>query len=215
MTNTITINSLSTNLNDFHPYVLIPFDKTSMTIPAILFYAVASKIENPRAYFKELASTVKREILEAGVSFDALQGKLSGKVQEFAWCEVIHKAKISDVDLTNFKSAKVIPFEDVIFNGQTTMTVPMFLYDLVRAKHDGVSRQATKYIKEIATKLKGEIFAEYAANANIDLSTATDATLDVLAYELKGKVSHKIQENLWLEFIPASVKNMPLEKIAS
>ena len=211
---TLTINTMSSNLNDFHPYVLIPFDKTSMTIPAILYYAISAKVDNPRVYFKELSSKIKKDILEMGVSETELQGKLSRKVQEYAWCEVVRKAKASSISLSVFDAAKVIPFEDVVFNKQTTMTVPMFLYNLIKDKHDGVSRKATKYIREVATKLKGDIFAEYAGSQGISLSKATPDQLDVLAYQLKGKVSHKIQEYLWLDFIPSNVRNMPMKKTA-
>lgn len=187
-----TIEQLSKNLTEFHDYVLVPFNKTSMTIPRILYYAIATKYENPRAYFKETATRIKQDILNTGVSKTALQGKLSRKVQEIAWCEIIHKAKASDVDLVDFQSSQVIPYAD------TTMTVPMFLFNLIKSRNGDVKKNAIKYIREKAEELKAQIMEE------TDLSQS----------ELKGKISHKIQENLWLEFIPEKIKNTPIELVA-
>jgi hypothetical protein len=192
MTKTTTIEKLAKNVSEFHPYVLIPFSKTSMTIPAVLFYSIATKHQNPRNYFKETAFRIKNEILLAGIDSDQLVGKLSRKVQEVSWCEIIHNAKENELSLTDFSSAKVIPYDN------TTMTIPMFLYNQILRRQNGTKREATKYIKQRAEEIKNEILK----NSSLTPS------------ELKGKISHKIQENLWLEFIPDRIKNAPINLVA-
>lgn len=212
---TQTIESMSRNLTGFHPYMLCTYDKTSMTVPSILYYSLSLKVGNPRSYFKNLASRVKSDILKEKVSASDLQGKLSGKVQDFAWCEIIGGEAKAQLSLTDFTSAKLIPYSDRIFCANTSMTVPMFLFNLIKERVGGKSKDATKYIKSVVEPLKEEIFISYAKECGYDdVSKMSEDELNVLAYQLKGKVSHKIQEHLWLEFIPSEIKNSPIAEIA-
>jgi hypothetical protein len=187
-----TINQLAKDYKTFHPYITIPYKKTSMTIPAILFLAISTKRCDARKYFSDTATQVKDSILSSGIPASKLVGKLSTKVQEIAWCEIINDLDEKDIDRTDFAKAQLIPYED------TSMTVPKFLFNLILSKHNGNKTKTNKYIKEQATILKNKIKKE---------SGLSDA-------ELKGKVSHKIQESLWLEFIPESVLKTPVELVA-
>lgn len=188
-----TIEKMATSVDEFHPYILVPFDKTSMTIPAILFYAIATKYESPREFFKLTATHVKSEILASGqVSEKELQGKLSRKVQEVSWCEIIKGHESSDIDLVLFRKAKLIPY------GNTSMTVPMFLYNVVLDKFKGDKKCARQYISKKAEDIKSDILS------NTVLSSK----------DLRGKISHKIQENIWLDFIPERIRNFPIQSLA-
>ena len=208
---TTTIEKMSKELTSFHPYVLIPFDRTSMTVPQILFNSISVKVGDPKPYFKKLSSRVKSDILNLKVKPANLQGKLSGKVQDFAWCEIVEIMKAEDISLSEFEEAKVIPYEDKIFCANTTMTIPMFLFNLIQKNLGGTSRETTKYIKKIASDLKEQIFLQYAKEQGYTTrESLTDDVLNVLAYELKGKISHKIQEILWLQLIPDEIKHAPL-----
>jgi hypothetical protein len=208
---TQTIETMSRSLTDFHPYMLFTYDKTSMTIPSILYHSLSIKVGNPRIYIKKMASQIKADILSKNVPLEKLQGKLSGKVQDFAWCEVIGGLASKEIPLTEFSSAKLIPYSDRVFCANTSMTVPMFLFNLIKEHVGGSAKDATKYIKSVAEPLKEKIFIEYAKKCGFDdISKISDKDLGVLAYQLKGKVSHKIQENLWLQFIPDDIKNSPI-----
>tara|TARA_B100001245_G_C22785315_1_gene379036 strand:+ start:202 stop:840 length:639 start_codon:yes stop_codon:yes gene_type:complete len=208
---TRTIEKMSKELTSFHPYVLVPFDRTSMTVPQILFSSISVKIGDPKPYFKKLSSRVKSDILNLKVQPTNLQGKLSGKIQDFAWCEIVGTMSPEDIALDDFKEAKVIPYEDKIFCANTTMTIPMFLFNLIQSNLGGTSRDTTKYIRQIASDLKEKIFLQYAEERGFkSRDSLTEDDLNVLAYELKGKISHKIQENLWLQFIPDDIKHAPL-----
>jgi hypothetical protein len=186
---TTSIKKLSGDLARFHAFETIPFQKTSMTVPTILLYSIATKHDDAVEYFKSISAAIKKRILAKGVTEKELHGKLSRKVQEFAWCEVIPCAEFTEDDLTDFEAARVIPYD------RTTMTIPNFLFKLVMKRYNGNQKEAIKHIRDRATVLRRQILRE------------TGLTKE----ELKGKVSHKIQENLWLEFIPEETQLQPIE----
>lgn len=179
-----TIKEMAQNVTEFHKAMVIPFEDTTMTIPPILFHSIAVKKDDARRYFKDIASDIKNKILSDGVYGEKeLRGKLSTKVQERAWRELIHNAKISELNLQEFKRAVVIPFDT------TTMTIQFFLYDQMKNKL-GSPKSARTYFKDTASKVKADMLNQ-----------------GVTEKELRGKVSNKVQEIAWLELLPSSIKN--------
>ncbi len=178
-----TIKEMAQNVTEFHKAMVIPFENTTMTIPPILFHSIAVKKDDARRYFKDVASDIKSKILSEGVAENDLRGKLSTKVQERAWRELIHNAKISDLNVQEFKRAVVIPFDS------TTMTIQFFLYDQMKNKL-GTPKSARNYFKDTASRVKAEMIKK-----------------GVSEKELRGKVSTKVQEIAWLELLPSSIKN--------
>lgn len=187
------LKTIAENYTEFHKSITIPFNKTSMTIPPILYYAISTKFADPNEYFKQLSNNVKDEILQKGVSKETLVGKLSTKVQELAWCEIIHGSKREDVDVTDFRNAIVVAYAG------TTMTIPYSLYKLIFKKCGEDKKFTMKYIKDRASNIRAKILSES----------------ELSKKELKGKVSHKIQENLWLDFIPENTKIKYVDAVAS
>lgn len=181
---TTTIKDMAQNVTEFHKAMVIPFEDTTMTIPPILFHSISVKKDDTRKYFKNIAKDIKQRIIEEGVvSENELRGKLSTKVQERAWRELIHNAKISDINLQEFKKAIVIPYDS------TTMTIQYFLYDQMKSKLE--TPKATRaFFKETASKVKAEMIAK-----------------GISPEELRGKVSTKVQEIAWLELLPNSIKD--------
>jgi len=189
-TNTVsaTIKDMAQNVTEFHKAMVIPFEDTTMTIPPILFHSIAVKKDDPRKYFKGIASEIKQKIISEGVfNENELRGKLSTKVQERAWREIIHNAKISDLNLQEFKKAVVIPYDT------TTMTIQFFLYEQTKLKL-GNAKAARTYFKETASRVKAEMISK-----------------GVSEQELRGKVSTKVQEISWLELLPTSIKNASIK----
>jgi predicted nucleic-acid-binding protein len=198
MTDTTTVNEIAANLTEFHKSQTIAFggngnlSATSMTVPPILYHSIKAIYGNKtEQFFKTLAEKTRLEILQSGVQESTLVGKLSTKVQECAWKEIIEEDKQYKVKLTEFVKASVIAYSN------TTMTIPHSLLSLcikeVSMKNVKNPRQfaINKIIKPIAEQIRAKIIEE-----NPHLTSK----------ELKGKVSHKIQENLWLRFIPESIR---------
>lgn len=180
---TTTIKEMAQNVTEFHKAMVIPFEDTTMTIPPILFHSIAAKKDDARRYFKNIATDLKHKILSEGVfAENELRGKLSTKVQERAWREIIHNAKISDLNLQEFKRAVVIPYDT------TTMTIQYFLYEQMKNKL-GTTKAARAYFKDTASRVKNEMIQR-----------------GVDEKQLRGKVSTKVQEIAWLELLPTSIK---------
>ena len=183
-----TIKEMAQNVTEFHKAMVIPFEDTTMTIPPILFHSIAVKKDDARKYFKNIATDIKHSIISEGLlAENELRGKLSTKVQERAWRELIHNAKISDINLSEFKKAVVIPYDT------TTMTIQFFLYEQMKSKI-GNAKAARNYFKETASSVKAEMIEK-----------------GITEKELRGKVSTKVQEIAWLELLPTSIKNASIE----
>lgn len=182
-----TIKEMAQNVTEFHKAMVIPFEDTTMTIPPILFHSIAAKKDDARKYFKNIATDIKHKILSEGLAESELRGKLSTKVQERAWREIIHNAKISELNLKEFKKAVVIPFDS------TTMTIQFFLYEQMKNKL-GNTKAARSYFKDTASRVRAEMISK-----------------GISEKELRGKVSTKVQEIAWLELLPTSIKNSQIE----
>ncbi len=193
---TLTIKNMAEDVLAFHKAEVIPFDDTTMTVPTILLHALKTKHSDARKYLKNIASETKTMITNGGVTPEDLSGKLSTKIQERAWRELIGgKAKVQEMDVTDFQRALVIPYE---CNGvKTTMTVNYFLYEEIKNKfmkknssEQSASKEARNYFKEKAALVKAEMIQK-----------------GVPEEELRGKVSSKVAEIVYVELLPAKVRN--------
>lgn len=199
-TTVTTIKSMAEDVLAFHKAEVIPFDDTTMTVPTILFHALKTKHNDARKYLKNIASETKTMITtNGGVTEEDLTGKLSTKIQERVWRELIGgKAKVQEMDITDFQRAIVIPYE---CNGlKTTMTVNYFLYEEIKSKfmkknasEQSAAKEARNYFKEKASSVKAEMILK-----------------GVPESELRGKVSAKVAEIVYVELLPAKVKNSPV-----
>lgn len=199
-TTVTTIKSMAEDVLAFHKAEVIPFDDTTMTVPTILFHALKTKHNDARKYLKNIASETKTLITtNGGVTEEDLTGKLSTKIQERVWRELIGgKAKVQEMDITDFQRAIVIPYE---CNGlKTTMTVNYFLYEEIKSKfmkknasEQSAAKDARNYFKEKASSVKAEMILK-----------------GVPESELRGKVSAKVAEIVYVELLPAKVKNSPV-----
>jgi len=192
----LTIKTMAEDVLAFHKAEVIPFDDTTMTVPTILLHALKTKHNDARKYLKNIASETKTMITSGGVAPEELSGKLSTKIQERAWRELIGgKAKVQEMDITDFQRAIVIPYE---CNGvKTTMTVNYFLYEEIKAKfmkknssEQSAAKEAKNYFKEKAALVKAEMIQK-----------------GVPEDELRGKVSSKVAEIVYVELLPAKVRN--------
>lgn len=192
----LTIKTMAEDVLAVHKAEVIPFDDTTMTVPTILLHALKTKHNDARKYLKNIASETKTMITSGGVTAEELSGKLSTKIQERAWRELIGgKSKVQEMDVTDFQKALVIPYE---CNGvKTTMTVNYFLYQEIKAKfmkknssEQSAAKEAKNYFKEKAALVKAEMIQK-----------------GVPEDELRGKVSSKVAEIVYVELLPAKVRN--------
>lgn len=185
-----TISELSTSMS-FNKYQAIVYDKTSMTVPLILLYALSIKLNvNAKNYLSKMASDVKSELLS--VVSDDVVGMVSRSVQAKAWGEVLGK----DIDYKNTKEAVMVPVSG------TSITVPYVLFELIKnEKCNSNVKMAKKYIREKAVLVKE------------DVDNYAKATGE--SFSLRGKLSGKIQEVLWLDFLPTEIKDANYKIIES
>lgn len=184
---------MQTNLNntilgmarsyEFHRYKAIPYNKTSMTVPLMLFNCMAVKFDkDPTSILSKMSSDIRKEMLADSNDVTDVVGKVSRTVQAKAWGMIIGE----EIDRSKVDSSVKIPFAN------TTMTVPYILFNLIKErKCNSEHKKAVSYIREKATIIKRELEEFYGDDADISL---------------KGKISGKVQEQLWVDFIPDEIK---------
>tara|TARA_B100002019_G_scaffold292343_1_gene315145 strand:+ start:4014 stop:4598 length:585 start_codon:yes stop_codon:yes gene_type:complete len=175
------IEEAITNIYNYNGFVKIPFAKTMMTVPAILLGCLRFKSNDPKRFLKNLGESIDEEIKRSDLSKDEVRGKLSTKIQEFAWSNVLYfdyKPK-----LKSLKKSETVPY--VYLGKKSTMTVPNYIVEIEisRKVHEGDKREY-RYIKkdvisdisEIASSLREEVESSSKGN------------------DVKMRFSQKIQE---------------------
>ena len=162
------IEEAITNIYNYNGFVKIPFAKTMMTVPAILLGCLRFKSNDPKRFLKNLGESIDEEIKRSDLSKDEVRGKLSTKIQEFAWSNVLYfdyKPK-----LKSLKKSETVPY--------------VYLeIEISRKVHEGDKREY-RYIKkdvisdisEIASSLREEVESSSKGN------------------DVKMRFSQKIQE---------------------
>ena len=79
------VKSIAENYTEFHKSIIVPFNKTSMTIPPILYYAIATKFADPNEYFKQLTNNTKNEILQNGIPCFVIINSSGIKIHELEY----------------------------------------------------------------------------------------------------------------------------------